>query len=108
VDVAIAQGTALQHAELVRCLIPRFDGAVSSPEWKDALWARYYTEAPRRRESSGARSRELGQSEGAGQALWEQTSKIATTPKHSQPASTHRSSHPHLGVSAKPACDTPS
>jgi hypothetical protein len=36
-----------------RCLIPGFDGAISSSEWKDALWARYCTEAPRRRGSSG-------------------------------------------------------
>jgi hypothetical protein len=35
-----------------RCLIPGFDGAISSSEWKDALWARYCTEAPRRRGSS--------------------------------------------------------
>jgi hypothetical protein len=40
-------------------LIPGFDGAISSSEWKDALWARYCTEAPRRRGLSGARSREV-------------------------------------------------
>jgi uncharacterized protein (TIGR02001 family) len=36
-----------------RCLVLGFDGAISSSEWKDALWARYCTEAPRRRGSSG-------------------------------------------------------
>jgi hypothetical protein len=41
-----------QHKD-IRCLIPGFDGAISSSEWKDALWARYCTEAPRRRGSSG-------------------------------------------------------
>jgi hypothetical protein len=29
-----------------RCLIPGFDGALSTVEWKDALWARYSTGAP--------------------------------------------------------------
>jgi len=37
----------------LRCLILGFDGAISSSELKDALWARYCTEAPRRRGSSG-------------------------------------------------------
>ena len=32
---------------LPRCLIPRFDGAILSQEWKEALWARFVTEAPR-------------------------------------------------------------
>jgi hypothetical protein len=30
------------------CLIPGFDGAIFSLEWKEALWARYFTAAPRR------------------------------------------------------------
>jgi hypothetical protein len=42
---------------LARCLIPDFDGAISSSEWKDALWARYCTQAPRRRGSSCEPSR---------------------------------------------------
>jgi hypothetical protein len=29
-----------------RCLIPGFDGAIFSVEWRDALWAKFYTEAP--------------------------------------------------------------
>ncbi|MBB3948731.1 putative HTH transcriptional regulator [Rhizobium skierniewicense] len=31
-----------------RCLIPAFDGAIFSSEWKDALWARFTPQAPRR------------------------------------------------------------
>ena len=34
------------------CLIPRFDGAILSQEWKEALWARFVTEAPRPRTPS--------------------------------------------------------
>src|SRR3954449_7634573 len=34
-----------------RCLIPGFDGAVSTPEWKDALWARFSTGAPPRQKA---------------------------------------------------------
>src|ERR1700690_275511 len=30
------------------CLIPNFDGAVLSSNWRDALWARFFTGAPRR------------------------------------------------------------
>jgi hypothetical protein len=33
---------------LTRCLIPGFDGAIFSVEWRDALWAEFYAEAPRR------------------------------------------------------------
>ncbi|MFV0409164.1 MAG: hypothetical protein ACK5LJ_05545, partial [Paracoccus sp. (in: a-proteobacteria)] len=31
------------------CLIPRFDGAILSLEWKDALWDKFVTAAPRPR-----------------------------------------------------------
>jgi hypothetical protein len=34
--------------DVVRCLIPNFDGAVLSSNWRDALWARFFTGAPRR------------------------------------------------------------
>jgi hypothetical protein len=30
------------------CLVPAFDGAYFSREWKEALWVRFYTEAPPR------------------------------------------------------------
>ena len=30
-----------------RCLIPRFDGVILSKEWKDALWDKFVTVAPR-------------------------------------------------------------
>src|SRR5260370_34681766 len=35
-----------------RCLVPGFDGAVFSREWKEALWARFYTAAPGRQRQS--------------------------------------------------------
>ncbi len=35
-----------------RCLIPWFDGAIHSVEWKDALWDRYVMAAPRPRTPS--------------------------------------------------------
>lgn len=31
-----------------RCLVPSSDGAFLSPDWKDALWDKFYTAAPRR------------------------------------------------------------
>jgi transposase len=34
------------------CLIPRFDGAILSLEWKEAVWDRYVTGAPRPRTRS--------------------------------------------------------
>ena len=30
-----------------RCLIPLFDGAILSQEWKDVLWDKFVTQAPR-------------------------------------------------------------
>jgi hypothetical protein len=41
-----------ETSELIACLIPAFDGAIFSVEWKDALWARFFMEAPRRRRRS--------------------------------------------------------
>jgi hypothetical protein len=29
-------------------LIPNFDGAILSSNWRDALWARFFTGAPQR------------------------------------------------------------
>jgi hypothetical protein len=40
----------------LRCLIPRFDGAVFSSVWRDSLWARFFTGAPARQRRSVARS----------------------------------------------------
>jgi len=34
------------------CLVPGFDGALFSPAWRDALWARFFMEAPRRQRRS--------------------------------------------------------
>ena len=35
-----------------RCLIPRFDGVILSHEWKEALWDKFATAAPRPRTPS--------------------------------------------------------
>jgi hypothetical protein len=35
-----------------RCLVPEFDGALSMQEWKDALWAKFFTGAPARQRQS--------------------------------------------------------
>jgi hypothetical protein len=37
---------------VVRCLVPGFDGALFSPAWRDALWARFFTAAPPRQRRS--------------------------------------------------------
>ena len=34
------------------CLILAFDGAIFSLDWREALWARFYTGAPRRQRQS--------------------------------------------------------
>jgi hypothetical protein len=34
------------------CLIPRFDGVILSQEWKEALWDKFVTGAPRPRTPS--------------------------------------------------------
>jgi hypothetical protein len=33
---------------LLRCLVPAFGGAYFCREWKETLWDRFYTGAPRR------------------------------------------------------------
>jgi PAS domain S-box-containing protein len=48
VSVNVAMPTGL----VIRCLIPRFDGAILSLEWKEAIWDRFVTGAPRPRTSS--------------------------------------------------------
>ncbi len=35
-------------ARSARCLVPVFNGAIFSLEWKDALWDKFYTAAPQR------------------------------------------------------------
>ncbi|ANP89307.1 RiPP maturation radical SAM C-methyltransferase [Rhizobium leguminosarum] len=37
---------------LTNCLVPAFDGALFSLEWREALWARFYTGAPQRQRQS--------------------------------------------------------
>jgi hypothetical protein len=36
----------------ISCLIPGFNGAIFSLEWKDALWSRFFTGAPQRQRRS--------------------------------------------------------
>jgi Transposase zinc-binding domain len=38
------------------CLVPGFDGALFSPEWRDALWAKFFMGAPARQRRCVARS----------------------------------------------------
>jgi hypothetical protein len=33
----------LQRPGVAGCLIPGFDGAFVTPEWKEALWARFFS-----------------------------------------------------------------
>src|SRR5262245_45098564 len=47
----VGTGLDLQFAS-TRCLIPGFDGALFSREWKDALWARFCAAAPQRQRRS--------------------------------------------------------
>ena len=42
----------LHWFDVPSCLIPRFDGAILSLEWKEAIWDRYVTGAPRPRTPS--------------------------------------------------------
>ena len=43
---------AHRTASSLRCLIPQFDGSILSLAWKEAIWARYVTGAPRPRTPS--------------------------------------------------------
>jgi hypothetical protein len=42
----------MHQAGAPRCLIPRFNGAILSLEWKDALWDKFVMAAPRPRTPS--------------------------------------------------------
>ena len=35
-----------------RCSVPAFDGTILTIEWKDVLWARFFTGAPQRQRQS--------------------------------------------------------
>ncbi|RFF42591.1 hypothetical protein DZD52_01295 [Xanthomonas nasturtii] len=47
-----AQIAQAETAQPRRCLIPGFDGALFSHEWKEALWARFCMGAPLRQRRS--------------------------------------------------------
>jgi hypothetical protein len=40
------------HYSTLGCLVPDFDGALHSHEWREALWARFTMGAPQRRRRS--------------------------------------------------------
>jgi transposase-like protein len=70
-------------------LIPDFDGALFSVEWKDALWARFFTAAPRREavrraiQHSQESLRALARRYGINQktvAKWKKRSSVADLP----------------------------
>ena len=42
----------IQNQIPARCMIPRFDGAILFQEWKEALWDKFVTGAPRPRSPS--------------------------------------------------------
>jgi hypothetical protein len=42
----------ISRGQQPRCLIPDFNGAIFSYEWKEALWSRFYTGAPPRQRRS--------------------------------------------------------
>jgi len=47
-----SQNMVIRPVALPDCLIPGFDGAIFSAQWKEALWDRYATAAPRPRTRS--------------------------------------------------------
>ena len=75
---------------LPRCLIPDFNGALFSSEWKEALWSRFYTAAPQRQRRSVERYnivkrvlRTLAARYGINQktvAKWKKRSSVADLP----------------------------
>ncbi|MEQ3708137.1 tetratricopeptide repeat protein, partial [Tateyamaria sp.] len=48
----IADQSGIEFAANARCLIPRFDGAILTQAWKEALWDKFVTGAPRQRTPS--------------------------------------------------------
>jgi acyl carrier protein len=47
-DIRVVKVDSYTESHLTRCLVPAFDGAYFSREWKEALWDRYFTGAPQR------------------------------------------------------------
>lgn len=56
----------------IRCLIPDFDGAVFSREWKEALKARFSRERHIDRGGPSSDTTESREPEGSGKAVWDQ------------------------------------
>ena len=44
--------TEENYYAMMDCLVPAFGGAVLSPEWKEALWDKFFTAAPQRQRQS--------------------------------------------------------
>ena len=59
---------------------PRFDGALFSREWKDALWDRFFTAAPQRQRQSVEQYKIVREPEGAVQALWDRSEDRSLIP----------------------------
>ncbi|WP_164989275.1 site-specific DNA-methyltransferase, partial [Roseovarius sp. A46] len=51
-EVAFLRSWFLRFEQSLRCSIPRFDGVILSQEWKEALWDKFVTAAPRPRTPS--------------------------------------------------------
>ena len=45
-DPASSATSPTPNPERPGCLVPAFDGALFSPAWRDALWDRFFTQAP--------------------------------------------------------------
>jgi hypothetical protein len=53
VDSPASVSSGSNHTTQTRCLIPKFDGATLSQEWKEALWDKFVTGAARKRDRCG-------------------------------------------------------
>jgi hypothetical protein len=51
-EFSASSDTGVSLRDLESCLVPGFNGALFSWEWKDALWDRFFTAAPRRQRRS--------------------------------------------------------
>src|SRR5947207_8699069 len=58
----------LSENPMPRCLVPGFNGALFSPAWREALWAKFFTAAPQRQRRSVERYSVVKRPEDPGQA----------------------------------------